>query len=152
MSSNREIVAIAHNIRSLHNVGSIFRTADGAGVSHLYLTGYTGTPPRSEIAKVALGSELVVPWSNVKNIATAIKQLKAKGYSVVALEQDPRAIDYKTAQLPNKVALIVGNEVRGVSKPLRDQCDYIIEIPMLGDRKSLNVSVAFGIAAFELAR
>ena len=99
MSSNREIVVIAHNIRSLHNVGSIFRTADGAGVSHLYLTGYTGTPPRSEIAKVALGSELVVPWSSVKNIATAIKQLKAKGYSVVALEQDPRAIDYKTAQL-----------------------------------------------------
>ena len=98
MSSNREIVVIAHNIRSLHNVGSIFRTADGAGVKHLYLTGYTGTPPRSEISKVALGSELIVPWSSAKNISSVIKQLKAAEYSLVALEQDPRAIDYKTAQ------------------------------------------------------
>lgn len=148
----RQIVVIAHNVRSLHNVGSIFRTADGAGVKKVFLTGYTGTPPRIQISKVALGSELVVPWERSRPIAPVLRQLRELGFSIVALEQDSRSIDYASTNLPNKIALIVGNEIRGVSKPLRDQCDYIIEIPMIGSRHSLNVSVAFGIAAFQLAR
>ncbi len=145
-------VVIAHNIRSLHNVGSIFRSAEGAGVDKIYLTGYTGTPPRKEISKVALGSEEIIPWQSTKNIGALVKKLKAEGYQIVSLEQDPRAVDIHTFKPALKVALIVGNEVLGVSKQLRDQSDVIVEIPMLGSRKSLNVSVAFGIAAFALAQ
>ena len=147
----KNFVIIAHNIRSLHNVGSIFRTSEGAGVEMIYLTGYTGFPPRKEIAKVALGSDERIPWGHTKQIGPLINKLKNDGYQIVALEQDPRSIDYKKFTPQSKLALIVGNEVLGVSKVLRDKCDAIIEIPMLGARKSLNASVAFGIAAFELA-
>ncbi len=146
-----ELVVIAHNIRSLHNVGSIFRTAEGAGVSKLYLTGYTGTPPRKEIAKVALHSDERVPWEYRKTASSVIAKLKKEGFQIVALEQDPRSISYRQFKPENKCALIVGNEVLGVSKQLRDKCDVIIEIPMIGKRKSLNVSVAFGIAIYALA-
>lgn len=148
-----ELVVIAHNIRSLHNVGSIFRSAEAAGVTKVFLTGYTGTPPRNEISKVALGSELRIPWEHSKNIGSVIKQLKKDNYYIVALEQDPSSVDYRKVNVKskNKVALIVGNEVLGISKPLRAKADIIAEIPMLGGRKSLNVSVAFGIAIYALA-
>jgi len=148
--ADKSFVVIAHNIRSLHNVGSIFRTGEGAGVDRVYLTGYTGTPPRKEIAKVALGSEDRVKWESNKQIGKVVDRLKSEGYQIVALEQDPRAISYKKFKPAQKVALIVGNEVLGVSKPLRDKADVIIEIPMLGARKSLNASVALGIAVFEI--
>lgn len=117
----------------------------------LYLTGYTGVPPRKEIAKVALGSENRVPWKFKKRVGEAITELKSQGYQVVALEQDPRSIPYQNFRFRLPIALIIGNEVRGVSKVLRDQADAIIEIPMLGPRKSLNVSVAFGVAIYEMA-
>lgn len=146
-----QLVVIAHNIRSLHNVGAIFRTSEGAGVDKIYLTGYTGIPPRKEISKVALGSEERVPWEQSKNISTLITKLKAEGYSIVSLEQDPRSIDYRAFKPKPQTALIIGNEVRGVSKQLRDRSDSIIELPMHGNRKSLNVSVAFGIAIYELS-
>jgi len=147
----KKLVVIAHNIRSLHNVGSIFRTAEGAGVNKLYLTGYTGHPPRKEISKVALGSENRLPWEFNKSVTSVINQLKKDGFLIVALEQNPKAINYNKFSAPrSKVALIVGNEVRGVSPQLLNKTDKIIEIPMLGARKSLNVAVAFGIATFEL--
>jgi len=148
----QELAVIAHNIRSMHNVGSIFRTAEGAGVSKLYLTGYTPYPPRPEIAKVALGSEKRLPWEKLAKVGELVRDLRKQGYLIVALEQDKRSVDYcqfKPSKL--KVALIVGNEVRGVSKPLRNISDVIIEIPMKGQRKSLNVSVAFGVAAYQLS-
>lgn len=149
----KELVVVAHNIRSMHNVGSIFRTAEGAGVAKLYLTGYTPYPPRPEIAKVALGSEKRLPWEKIRRVGDLVRDLKQDGYSILALEQDARSINYrKFKPTKSKVALIVGNEVRGVSKPLRNISDVIIEIPMKGRRKSLNVSVAFGVAAYELGQ
>lgn len=148
-----ELVVIAHNIRSLHNVGSIFRTSEGAGVNKIFLTGYTGTPPRKEISKVALGSDDVVAWQQFKNISSLITKLKTEGYFVIALEQDARSVNYRNIEIPPRknVALIVGNEVLGISKALRDKADVIAEIPMIGSRKSLNVSVAFGIAIYAIA-
>ena len=147
----KSLVVIAHNIRSLHKVGAIFRTAEGAGVDKIYLTGYSGYPPRKEISKVALGSEDRVSWEYIKNISVLIKNLKQQNYSILALEQDKKSVDYKKFKpTKEKVVLIIGNEVRGVSQQLRDKADKILEIPMLGDRKSLNVSVAFGITIFEL--
>ena len=147
----KSLVVIAHNIRSLHNVGAIFRTAEGVDIDKIYLTGYSGYPPRKEISKVALGSEIRVPWEYIKDISTLIKKLKQQKYFIVALEQDKKSVDYKKFKPEGKkLALIIGNEVRGISKQLRNRADVILEIPMLGNRKSLNVSVAFGIAIFEL--
>jgi len=147
----KSLIVIAHNIRSLHNVGAIFRTAEGAGVNKIYLTGYSGYPPRKEISKVALGSEKRMSWEYIKNISLLIKKLKQQNYSILALEQDKKSVDYKKFKPKNKkIALIIGNEVRGVSKQLRNKADNVLEIFMFGNRKSLNVSVAFGIAIFEL--
>jgi len=147
----KSIVVIAHNIRSLHNVGSIFRTAEGAGVNKIYLTGYTGYPPRPEISKVALGSESRVAWTHSKQVNLIINKLRARRYLIIALEQNKKAISYNKFSTKNpKIALIIGNEVRGISQQLLNKADKIIDIPMLGQRKSLNVSVAFGIAAFKL--
>jgi len=153
------MILILHNIRSVYNVGSIFRTADAAGVSKIYLTGYTPTPldrfnrERLDLHKVALGAEKSVPWEYIKNPYAAVSKLKQEGVRIVALEQDARATNLFTFKLKKsqKIALIVGNEVRGVSKALRDKCDSIVEIPMHGKKESLNVSVATGIALFQLA-
>jgi len=147
----KSLVVIAHNIRSLHNVGAIFRTAEGAGVNKIYLTGYSGYPPRKEIDKVALGSQMRISWEYKKNISVLIKKLKQQKYSILALEQDKKSIDYKEFKpKKQKIALIIGNEIRGISNQLKNQADTILEIPMLGNRRSLNVSVAFGVAVFEL--
>ncbi len=150
------LVIILHNIRSAHNVGAIFRTADAVGVSHVYLSGYTPLPvdefnrPRKDIAKTALGAELSVPWTGVKNSPTLISWLKKDGYTIVGLEQDTRAIDYRAVPPKEKTALLVGNEVRGISPQLRAKCDILMEIPMHGKKESLNVSVATGIALYAL--
>jgi 23S rRNA (guanosine2251-2'-O)-methyltransferase len=151
---------ILHNIRSVHNVGSIFRTADAVGVSNIILTGYTPLPidrfkqPRKDFSKVSLGAEKTVPWSQAKTVASAIKQLKKEGFTVVAVEQDKTSVPiFEYAHTQNeKIALVLGNEVRGVSKPTLKQCDAIVEIPMRGKKESLNVSVAAGIAMFTLLR
>lgn len=153
----KKIVLILHNIRSTYNVGAIFRTADGAGVSHVYLSGYTPLPvdqfnrPRKDIAKTALGAELSVSWSASKNVSSLIMRLKKEGYTIVGLEQDERSVDYCSASKSKKTALLVGNEVRGISPQLREKCDTLIEIPMRGEKESLNVSVAAGIALYALA-
>lgn len=153
----REVYVILHNIRSLHNVGSMFRTADAAGVSKLFLTGYTPTPVnrlgavRSEITKTALGAERIVSWEHKKDISAVLKKLRSANVQLVAVEQDTRAVDYRTLKVRRPVALLMGNEVRGLSRAVRNVCDAIIEIPMRGQKESLNVSVAFGVVLYSLA-
>lgn len=145
------MILIAHNIRSLHNVGAFFRTADAFGVEKIYLTGYTGCPPRKEIAKTALGSEHRIPWEHREDLDALLLELKSMGKKIVALEISDRAIPVSALEIPTEqIALIVGSEVEGISPQLLEQCDEIIEIPMIGIKKSLNVSVATGIALFAI--
>ncbi len=149
-----EIAVMLHNVRSAHNVGSIFRTVDAAGVSKLYLTGYTPTPrdrfgrPRKDIAKAALGAEKSVSWESLRSPRQVIRRLKREGWFIVGVEQDPRAKDYRRFRARRNTLFIFGNEVRGLSKSLRYSCDVLIEIPMHGKKESLNVSVAAGIVLF----
>ncbi|MDO8584811.1 MAG: RNA methyltransferase [bacterium] len=154
------MIAILYNIRSLFNVGSIFRTADAAGIEKLYLCGITPTPfdvfdrPRPEIAKVALGAEKTVPWEHARSTAKVIELLRRDGYKIVALEQSKKSVPYYTLRATRhalrKVALIVGHEVKGVAPAILKRCDAVIEIPMYGKKESLNVGVAFGVVAFGL--
>ncbi len=158
--SMKEIVAVLPNIRSLHNVGSIFRTADAAGVSKLYLSGITPKPVdplgnyRREIAKVALGAERTVPWEYSRSTAALLKKLKKAGYTIFAVEQSKKSIPYYALNPKpyalRKVALVVGNEVKGLPPGILRMADKILEIPMRGKKESLNVSVAFGIVLFGL--
>ncbi|MFC1625260.1 TrmH family RNA methyltransferase [Patescibacteria group bacterium] len=147
----KEVCLVLHNIRSLHNVGSIFRTADCAGVEKIFLTGYTPDPAQ----KTALGAEKTVEWRRHKNISQLIKKLKNERnrISLVGVEQDKKAINYKKLSLDSArdkkpIALIFGNEVRGLSKQILKKCDSIIEIPIKGKKESLNVAVAAGIILF----
>ena len=148
--------AIFHNIRSLHNVGSMFRTADAAGVAKIYLTGYTPAPvdafgkSRGEIAKTALGAEKNVQWEKERRIGEVFRKFQEDGVRIIALEQYAGAVDYRRIKPTRPFALVVGNEVRGLSPPILKKCDTIVEIPMRGKKESLNVSVAFGIAIFSL--
>lgn len=152
----KDIYLILHNIRSLHNVGSVFRTGDATGVKKIYLTGYTPTPLdrfekiRPEIHKTALGAEKFVKWKHCKNISTLLKKLKKEKIRLIAVEQDKKALDYKKFKPIFPMALIFGNEVRGLSKQILKKCDKIVEIPMVGKKESLNVSVAAGIILFSL--
>lgn len=145
---NNDFYVIAHNIRSLYNVGTIFRTSDALGVAKIFLTGYTGRPPRKEIAKVALGAENIVPWEGIKNISSLLKRLKKDGVKIIALEKAELAIDYLDFSPQFPLALLLGNEVRGVSKSLLKQVDKIISLPMKGEKESLNVGVAMAVAGY----
>ena len=145
------MIVIAHNVRSLHNVGALFRSADAFAVEKLYLTGYTAVPPRKEIHKTALGSEHVVPWEYQTDIFILLKFLRENGRSLYGLETGDSAISLTDKKLISPLALILGNEVTGIEKDVQEQLDAIIEIPMVGRKKSLNVSVAEGIAMFVLA-
>lgn len=144
------VVAIADDIRSLHNIGALFRTSDGAHIEHLYLCGISGTPPRSEIRKSSLGAEESVPWSYVKDAADLIVDLKARGYQIVALEHTSDSKDFRKAKYRFPLCLIVGNEYHGIQERLVEMADLAVEIPMLGVKQSLNVSVAYGIALYEI--
>jgi len=143
---------ILPNIRSLYNVGSIFRTSDAIGVEKIYLTGYTGRPDKNEpqIAKTALGAHKYVPWEHHYHTWQVIEKLKKEGYFIIALEQSTSSIDIREINSSDKVALIVGNEVKGLSKQLLNRCDQAVELPMKGMKESLNVSVAFGVAVYYL--
>jgi len=146
-------VIILENIRSLHNVGSILRTADGAGWDKIYLCGYTGCPPDRRIEKVSLGAENFIKWEHADNALEVIKKLKKDKYEIIALEQTKKAEDLFTAKFPNKkTALILGNEVEGVTKEVLKEADRHLEIPMHGKKSSLNVSVSAGIALYEIGR
>jgi len=149
-----ELAALFHNVRSTYNVGALFRTADGAGVSKVYLTGYTPTPidrfgrSQKDIAKTALGAEDSVVWEQAREPLSVIRRLRKEGWAIVGVEQDARAVDYRELR-PNRPTLFIfGNEVRGLSRSLRDECDTLVEIPMHGKKESLNVSVAAGIILF----
>lgn len=151
------LILIAHNIRSLHNVGAIFRTADSFGVSKIFLTGYTGAPEgknADRISKVALGAEQFVPWEKAKNLGPLIKKLKAQGVQIAVLENN---VKYKTTLLPKfkpkfPLALILGEETKGSTKKILDLADDILEIPMHGKKESLNVSVACGVALYQITK
>lgn len=154
---------IVHNVRSAYNVGAVFRTADGAGVAKIYLTGYTPVPYNSKkdtyqtqaqkmISKTALGADEFVAWERVKNLGKLILALKSQGIQIIALEEDKEAVNYKKFKPQFPCALILGNEVRGIDKKILDKCDDIIFIPMRGKKESLNVSVATGIAIYELLK
>lgn len=149
--SRHPIVVIVHNVRSIYNVGSIFRTADAARVEHLYLTGYTGTPEHKNLHKTALGAQDTVPWSEHDAAMPVVERLRKDGYTIAALEitdAPTRPSEVDPAAFP--LALIVGNEVDGVDDALIDASDLAVEIPQYGAKLSLNVSVAFGVAALGL--
>lgn len=153
---NMDIRVLLHNIRSSHNVGSIFRTSDAIGVQHIYLSGFTPAPldrfhrPVKEIAKTALGAEKIIPWEYYKDFEPIISMVKAEGFAIIGLEQDTRSTDYKNFQPAKKTLLVVGSEVDGMTQELRRECEEFVEIPMHGHKESLNVAVAFGIAVFRL--
>jgi tRNA G18 (ribose-2'-O)-methylase SpoU len=151
-------VLILPDIRSAINVGAIFRTADAVGISKIYLTGWTPRPTdkfgriQKDITKSALGAENFVPWEYKETLIPLLNKLKKEGYQIVAIEQDERAIDYRKINTTEKVAIIMGPEVLGLSKSVLDKCDLIAEIPMHGKKESLNVSVACGVALFRVLK
>ncbi|MDD4287838.1 MAG: RNA methyltransferase [Candidatus Peribacteraceae bacterium] len=147
---SRQIVLLAFNIRSLWNVGSLFRTSDSFAIEKIFLTGYTATPPRREISKTALGAEETVSWEKAEDPVKVIAKLKKQGFTIVALEQARGAVDLDKYEPPSKVCLIVGHEVLGVPKELLKLCDAVVHIPMHGKKESLNVAVAAGIALHQL--
>lgn len=142
------MIVIAHDIRSLHNVGSIFRNAAAFGVERLLLTGYTAAPPRKEIAKVALGADMLVSWKQA-SIEEAVAECRTEGYRVLGLETDVEAEDIAVVG-DAKVALVLGNEVDGIDAATRRLLDGFVVIPM-GKKRSLNVSVASGVAMYVLS-
>jgi 23S rRNA (guanosine2251-2'-O)-methyltransferase len=157
-----EIIVIAHNIRSTHNIGSIFRTSEGFGVKKIIISGYSPYPSipgdlrlphissklTDQIHKTALGAEVMVPFEYQPEPNLAL--LRANGYTIVGLEQDKRSTMLNDYKAPNKIALVLGEEVNGIDGILRDSCDELIEIPMVGKKESFNVSVATGIALYTL--
>jgi len=147
------LVLVLDNIRSLFNVGSMFRSADAAGIEKMLLCGITGYPPQGGIAKISLGAEDSVPWEYCKTTVEAVRVLKEQGYQVLALEQAEGSVAYQEyVPLPQgKVAVVVGNEVEGVSDAVMALVDGAIEIPMAGVKNSLNVSVACGILILHMA-
>lgn len=155
--SEKKIYLILHNIRSSHNVGSIFRTAEAVGVDKIFLTGYSPSPidkfgkKSKEISKTALGAENLVEWEKAE-ISKIIKKLRSEGFFVVAIEQDKKSIHYKKARIQQKTVFVFGNEVRGLDKKILKKCDLVAEIPMKGKKESLNVSVSAGIALFGMIR
>ena len=147
------VSVVLDNVRSIYNVGSIFRTSDGAMIERLYLCGYTPHPPRKEIEKTALGATQSVPWEYRQSPREQILELRAKHVKICALELTTHSIPYyKIAREDFPLCLVVGNELTGISKELLELADLAIEIPMFGIKQSLNVAVAYGIALFELSR
>lgn len=148
----KEVYVLAHNIRSMHNIGSIFRTSDGAGVSKIYLTGYSACPPRKEISKTALGAEEIISWEFYKEPLNLVKRLKKEGVQIIALERTEGGKDLFNFKPKHPCLLVVGNEIEGVPAEILDLADKTVEIPMRGMKESLNVSVAFGIAVYGLTK
>ncbi len=144
------IYVVAENIRSLYNVGSIFRTSDAARIKKLYLCGFTGRPPRNEISKTALGAEKTVPYEYHRNTVEVIEKLKREGIPIVILEQTDESVPYSEFEYPFPVCLVIGNEVEGVSNEVVARADYAVDIPMFGIKHSLNVGVAYGIVLFHM--
>lgn len=151
-------IAVLDNLRSVYNVGSIFRTANAVGIEKIYLCGTTPTPldkkglRRKDFAKVALGAEDTVAWEYKESTKELIEDLKRNGCYIISLEQDSHSIDYKDVDITTKenVVIIVGHEVDGITRDVIDLSDITVEIPMLGTKESLNVTIAFGIAVYRI--
>ena len=145
---------LLHNVRSAHNVGAIFRTAEAAGAERMFLSGYTPTPidrfgrRRTDLAKTALSAETFLSWQYRKDPRKILTVCRSNGWHVVGVEQDPRAIPFKKFKVKQRTLFVFGNEVRGLSRAMRDKSDTLVEIPMHGRKESLNVSVAAGIVLF----
>ena len=141
------VVIVLDNVRSAHNTGSAFRTADAFGVDKVFLGGITPVPPSPELRKVALGAEEVVPFQHVQDVVELVRQLKKDGYTVVAVEQTVNSVklDRFSREPGARYALVFGNEVDGVQQEVVDQCDFSLEIPQQGTKHSLNVSVSVGV-------
>ena len=144
------IYTILDNIRSLHNVGSIFRTADAVRLEKLYLTGITGFPPRKEIDKTALGAVETVPWEYQKDVIPLINTLKTQGIKIVVLEHTSNSEPYQEFKPEFPVCLVAGNEVFGTQDKIVELADSALEIPMFGSKQSLNVTIAFGIVIYDI--
>lgn len=146
---------ILPDIRSAHNVGAMFRTADGAGVAKIFLAGYTPTPidrfgrTQAEIDKTSLGASKTIDWEQVTNLPQLIASLQKDGVTVVAVEQSDNSVSLKDFVVPEKVAYIMGNEVDGVPTDIQNLCDVILELPMLGQKESLNVATTAGIVLYQ---
>lgn len=149
-TSKEKLVVVCHNIRSAFNIGSIFRTADAVGVNKIILGGYCPPATHPKVLKTALGAEKSVISESVKQTWRALDRLKKDGFKIAALELNPVAKNIFKYQPEFPMALVLGNEVRGLSEEIIERCDDIIEIPMRGAKESLNVSVAFGIAVYQL--
>ncbi len=151
-------IVILHNIRSIENVGAMFRTADAAGVNKIYLTGYTPTPvdrfgrKRKDLAKSALGAEEFVPWESKRSLPALLRSLTQQKYLIIGIEQDKKSVDYKKIKPKEKNVFIMGAEVTGIPKSILKKCDVVAEIPMRGKKESLNVSVALGVALFRILK
>jgi len=151
-SNNKNLVVVLDNIRSTYNVGAIFRTADAAGVSKIYLCGITPSPPNPKISKVALGAEKFLSWEKIKNTWRLLEQLKNEGYFLISLEQGENSRDIfqiKKVQ-SKKIGLVLGSEIKGLSPKILKRTNWQLEIPMSGQKESLNVAVAFGIAVYQM--
>ena len=146
----KPIYAILDNIRSLHNVGAIFRTSDAIMLEKLYLCGITGTPPRKEITKTALGAEEIVPWEHRDEAVEAVRELKNQGVKVVAVELCEGGMDYAEMKWEFPVCLVFGHEVEGVSDEVVAECDAAVQLPMLGRANSLNVATCYGVIMYHL--
>jgi tRNA G18 (ribose-2'-O)-methylase SpoU len=157
---NKQLFLILHDIRSAYNVGAIFRSADGAGVAKVYLTGYTPLPPDQDklcktqaekmIEKTALGAEISVDWEYCADLALLLEKLKQENCTIVALEKTPTSCEINKYDPIFPAVLILGNEVEGVSQDVLEKCDAVVSLPMRGTKESLNVSVAAGIAMYQL--
>ncbi len=149
-------VVVLDNIRSVYNVGSIFRTADALGIDKIYLCGTTPTPTdrfgreRNDLAKVALGAEKSVAWKYASKTEDVLKKLKKEKFYIIAIEQNKKSKDFSKVKPKYPVAIVMGNEVGGLDKKVLKLCDIIAEMPMKGKKESLNVSVAFGVATYRI--
>lgn len=147
---NKEVIVIAHNIRSAFNVGSIFRTSDAAGIRKIILGGYCPRPPHPKLLKVSLGAEKTIPYEECGQIWRKVVELKKQGYQIIALEKTKQATNIFSFKPKFPLVLILGNEKRGLSPKILKYCDKVVFIPMSGYKESLNVSVAYGIAIYQL--
>jgi len=148
MLNKKNVVIILDNIRSVHNVGAILRTADGAGSKEVLLCGITPTPEHKKVHKTALSAEEYVNWKYFKNTEDAIKYSKEQGYTVYSVEQDANSVDINQIELPLNCAFLFGNEITGVAPSIKAMSDFIIELPMIGKKNSLNVATCVGIITY----
>lgn len=147
------LAVVLDNVRSMSNVGSVFRTCDCLGIGILYLCGITGKPPHREIHKTSLGAEQSIEWKYFEHTADAIRELKQNGYTIAALEQTDRSTDIRDFEVTGQpLAIVLGNEVEGVQSGVLDVCDEFIEIPQFGTKHSFNVAVSAGIAVWEIMK